>query len=131
MNMNTDKIIDNLRLALTMVQEKCFNPFTAEEENEMRSFLEAQRTPTNGQHVWVHGDEPMWGVGDILAYFECSTDHEGEYFIGKITNVEFLEEYQDWFYEFENGTGDTEESLSEAECYTISEDYYNKYTRKK
>lgn len=128
--MTTDEIIDKIKFAIELAGDGGVSPFSEEEYNEMMGFLNAQRPKEYGHNVWHAGTQPEWKVGDILAYYECTTDHEGEYCIGKITTVEFVEEYQDWFYTFENGTGDIEESLSIDECYTISEEYYNKHYKK-
>lgn len=126
--MTTNEIIDKLKgaIGISFIEG---NNVTKEELDEIGKWLEAQRPKEYGYTTWHAGTKPEWKVGDILAYFECSTDHEGEHLIGKITTVKFDEEYQDWFYTFENGTGDTEESLSSEECYTISEEYYGKHRK--
>lgn len=129
--MNTNEIVDKIKLAIDLCGDGGNDPFTKEEREEMLQFIEAQRMPEIGHNVWNRGEHPRWKVGDILAYFECTTDFEGEHCIGKISSVEFDDEYEDWFYTFENGTGDIEESLSDDECYTISEEYYNKHYNKR
>lgn len=127
--MDINETIDNLLLALDLCGDGGPTPFTSEQYEEMRNFLEAQRPKEYGHSTWNAGTKPKWKVGDILAWYEYSSDHEGEHIIGEITNAEFYDEYQDWFYTFDNGTGDTEESLDSEECYTISRDYYDKHRK--
>ena len=63
------------------------------------------------------GKKPHWNIGDTLAYYEFYSDREGEYVLGKVTNVEFDEEQCDWFYTFENGSICDEQSLLEDQTY--------------
>lgn len=65
---------------------------------------------------YVHGKKSRWNVGDVLAYYICTSNEEGEYPIGKITNVEFDEE-DGWVYTFEDGSVWDEQSLFEEEAY--------------
>jgi len=128
--MNINEIIDKIKLAIDLCGDGGNDPFTKEERDEIGKWLEVQRPKEYGHNIWHAGTKQEWKVGDILAYYECSTDHEGEYFIGKITKVYYEPYYEDWFYEFDDGCGATEESLSADECYTISEEYYNKHYNK-
>lgn len=65
---------------------------------------------------YVHGREPRWSVGDVLAYYICTSNEEGEYLLGKIVNVEFDEE-DGWVYTFEDKSIWDEQSLVEEEAY--------------
>ena len=65
---------------------------------------------------YVHGRKPRWGVGDVLAYYICTSNEEGEYPLGKIVNVEFDEE-DGWVYTFEDESTWDEQSLLEVETY--------------
>ena len=129
--MKTDEIIDKLQLALELCGDGGPTPFTTEEYKEMHDFLEAQRTPEHGCHQWCRGKEPRWKVGDILAYYECYSDYEGEQILGEIIRVE-ISENDDWVYVFrddedEDGEyGCSEESLVNDECYKITKEYYDK-----
>lgn len=69
---------------------------------------------------YVCGKKSRWNVGDILAYYLCTSNEEGEMVIGKIVNVEFDDE-EGWIYTFEDeGTSD-EQSLIEQGVYKIIE----------
>ena len=127
--MNVNEIIDKLEgaIGISFIEG---NNVTKEELDEIGKWLEAQRPKEYGHNTWHAGTKPEWKEGEILAYYECSTDHEGEYLVGKITKVYYEPYYEDWFYEFDDGCGATEESLSADECYTISEEYYNKHYNK-
>lgn len=63
---------------------------------------------------YVHGKKSRWSIGDVLAYYICTSNEEGEYTLGKIVNVEFDE---DWIYTFEDGNVADEQSLVEDEAY--------------
>ena len=65
---------------------------------------------------YVHGRKPRWSVGDVLAYYICTSNEEGEYPLGKIVNVEFDEE-DGWVYTFEDESTWDEQSLVEEEVY--------------
>lgn len=65
---------------------------------------------------YVHGKKSKWNVGDVLAQYICTSNEEGEYPLGKITNVEFDEE-DGWIYNFEDGSVWDEQSLVEEEAY--------------
>lgn len=65
---------------------------------------------------YVHGRKPRWGVGDILAYYICTSNEEGEDVLGKIVNVEFDEE-DGWVYTFEDESTWNEQSLVEEGTY--------------
>lgn len=67
--------------------------------------------------VYIPGTEPMFCVGETLAYYECSTDCEGEICIGTITEVEFSQYSNDWMYTFEEGGAMSEEGLLTMEAY--------------
>lgn len=132
--MNTDEIIDKLQLALELCGDGGPTPFTTEEYEEMHNFLEAQRMPEHGCHQWCRGKEPRWKVGDILAYYECYSDYEGEQILGEITKVEYDEYLDDWKYFFKDDTEpeedeywNGEERLVNEECYKISREYYEKH----
>ena len=65
---------------------------------------------------YVHGKKSKWNVGDVLAYYICTSNEEGEYPLGKIINVKFDEE-DGWVYTFEDGSVWDEQSLFEEEAY--------------
>lgn len=65
---------------------------------------------------YVHGKKPRWSVGDVLAYYICTSNEEGEDILGKIVNVEFDEE-DGWVYTFEDESVRDEQSLVEEETY--------------
>lgn len=65
---------------------------------------------------YVHGKKSKWNAGDVLAQYICTSNEEGEYSLGKITNVEFDEE-DGWVYTFEDGSVWDEQSLVEEEAY--------------
>lgn len=65
---------------------------------------------------YVHGKKSKWNVGDVLAYYVCTSNEEGEYPLGKIVNVEFDEE-DGWVYTFEDESMWDEQSLFEEEAY--------------
>ena len=65
---------------------------------------------------YVHGKKSKWNVGDVLAYYICTSNEEGEYPLGKIVNVKFDEE-DGWVYTFEDGSVWDEQSLFEEEAY--------------
>jgi len=64
---------------------------------------------------YIYGKKSRWNVGDVLAYYVCTSNEEGEYLLGKIVNVEFDED--GWVYTFEDGSVWDEQSLVEEEAY--------------
>ena len=70
--------------------------------------------------TYIHGKKARWNVGDTLAYYLCTSDEEGEIIIGKITKVEFNNEYG-WVYTFEDESAWDEQSLVEEGVYKIIE----------
>lgn len=66
--------------------------------------------------TYIHGKKARWGVGDILAYYLCTSNEEGEIIIGKITKVEFNDE-EGWVYTFEDESMLDEQSLVEEGVY--------------
>jgi len=125
--MDVNEIIDKIKLDIDFCADGGNDPFTKEEREEMFNFLNAQKMCEHGGHQWIRGEKPCWKVGDILAYYECTSDYEGEHILGEIIAVRLDEDFQDWEYEFNNGYGDFEECLVDAECYTISKEYYEKH----
>lgn len=69
------------------------------------------------EEIYHVGRESMWKVGDILAYYEFSTDCEGEYVLGEVTGVELDKEQGDWIYTFKDGLLEDEETLIKQETY--------------
>lgn len=65
---------------------------------------------------YIHGKKPRWNVGDVLAYYMCTSNEEGEYVIGKVSNVEFDDE-EGWLYTFENEDVYDEQFLVEEGVY--------------
>jgi hypothetical protein len=65
---------------------------------------------------YIQGRKSRWNVGDVLAQYICTSNEEGEYPLGKITNVEFDEE-DGWVYTFEDESVWDEQSLVEEEFY--------------
>ena len=65
---------------------------------------------------YVNGKKSIWSVGDVLAYYICTSNEEGEYLLGKIVNVEFNEE-DGWIYTFEDKSILDEQSLVEDGAY--------------
>lgn len=61
--------------------------------------------------------KPHWNIGDTLAYYEFCTDREGEFILGKVTNIVFDKEEDDWLYTFEDGYISDEASLLEDRTY--------------
>lgn len=92
---------------------------TAIEEEVLRI---QQEQPEYGylSTTYIHGKKASWNVGDTLAYYECTSNEEGEIIIGKITEVEFSNE-EGWVYTFEDGNTWDEQSLVEEEVYKIIE----------
>lgn len=79
-----------------------------EDEQPEYSFIET---------IYRCGKNPRWNIGDTLAYYEFTSDSEGEFVLGKVTNVEFDKEYEDWLYTFEDGSQYDEESLLSDKTY--------------
>ena len=134
--MTTDEIIDKFYFALEFCSDSDHTPFTPEEYREMKCFLEAQRMPEHECHQWYRGKdkESRWKVGNILAYYKCYSDYEGEQILGEITKVEYDEYLDDWKYYFKNDTEpdngeywEGEERLVNNDCYKISKEYYEKH----
>ena len=69
------------------------------------------------EYIYHRGTEPIWKIGDKLAYYEFCKDHEGEYDLGTITNIELDEECDDWVYTFDNSNQEFEEDLLKSETY--------------
>ena len=65
---------------------------------------------------YIHGKKPRWNVGDVLAYYICTSNEEGECIIGKVSNVEFDDE-DGWLYTIEDEYVDDEQSLVEEGVY--------------
>lgn len=63
------------------------------------------------------GKKSRWNTGDTLAYYQFTSDCEGEVVLGKVINVELDEECEDWFYTFDDGSRCDEESLLSDEAY--------------
>ena len=68
---------------------------------------------------YIHGKKSIWSVGDVLAYYICTSNEEGEYTHGKIVNVEFDDE-EGWVYTFEDEGVLDEQSLVEHKFYKKS-----------
>lgn len=69
------------------------------------------------QLIYIPGTEPEFEVGDVLAVYDFSTDHEGEIILGQVVNVEFSEENCDWFYTLEDKCIYSGEGLNQDEAY--------------
>ena len=69
------------------------------------------------EYIYHRGTEPIWKVGDKLAYYEFCTDHEGVYDLGTITNIELDKDVDDWVYTFDDSNREFEEYLLKAEAY--------------
>lgn len=93
--------------------------FFADDLLEYIEKLEEESVPQHSYSETIYhvGKEPRWKIGDNLAYYQFYSDYEGEYDFGKITNVEFNEEYEDWYYTFEDGDTCSEEELIREEAY--------------
>lgn len=66
------------------------------------------------------GKEPRWKAGDVLAYYEFYSDHEGEEILGPVIRIEFKDDEQDWCYWFKHENREyylTEAELLENETY--------------
>ena len=97
-------------------QEKQFRrAFTGEQETNKET--EEQPEYSVIETIYRCGKKPHWNVGDTLAYYEFTSDCEGEIVLGKVTNVELDEEYNDWLYTFEDGSQYDEESLLSDQTY--------------
>ena len=86
---------------------------------DIRDGIVTIRQEKNSRFVYIPGTESTFSADETLAYYECSTDCEGEFCIGTITKVEFCEYSNDWMYTFEDGTSMCEESLLSMEAYQI------------
>lgn len=126
--MTVNEIIDKIKFAIEMCGDGGNDPFSDEEREEMFNFLNAHKLRENGHNTWSRGEKPRWKEGDILAYYEYTSDYEGEHVLGEIVNVTLDEDFCDWLYEFNDGSADYEENLvNHYECYTISQEYYDKH----
>jgi len=65
---------------------------------------------------YINGKKSRWNVGDVLAYYISTSNEEGEYVIGKVSNVEFDNE-EGWLYTFENEDVYDEQYLVEEGIY--------------
>lgn len=65
---------------------------------------------------YINGKKSRWNVGDVLAYYISTSNEEGEYIIGKVSNVEFDNE-EGWLYTFENEDVYDEQYLVEEGAY--------------
>jgi hypothetical protein len=52
--------------------------------------------------IYHCGKKPTWKVGDKLAYYELTTDAEGECIYGIVDEVHFDEEHEDWRYQLKD-----------------------------
>lgn len=115
------------RLAKTY-QDSIWRTVKGETANDFRDKLLSvidslqQEQPEYGylSTEYVHGKKPRWNVGDVLAYYLCTSNEEGEIVIGKIANVEFDDE-EGWIYTFEDEGASDEQSLTEQGVYKINE----------
>lgn len=87
-------------------------------EAEILCLLQEDEQPEYGylSTEYIHGKKSRWNVGDVLAYYVCTSNEEGEYPLGKIINVKFDEE-EGWVYTFEDESVWDEQSLVEEEAY--------------
>ena len=69
--------------------------------------------------TYIVGKNPKWKVGDTLAYYDLTTDREGEQPLGKIASIEYDEYLEDWVYVFDNNSSELEETLLDIEAYII------------
>lgn len=67
--------------------------------------------------TYIAGKNPKWKVGDTLAYYELTSDLEGEQLLGKITSIEYYEYLVDWEYTFDKGIYYLEETLLDIGAY--------------
>ena len=84
---------------------------------DIRDGIVTIRQEKNSRFVYIPGTEPLFCEGESLAYYECSTDFEGEIYVGTITKVEFSQYSNDWLYDFEEGGAMSEEELLNMEAY--------------
>ena len=86
---------------------------------EQKEEKQVEEQPEHGfiETIYRCGKKPHWNIGDTLAYYEFTSDCEGEVVLGKVTNVELDDEYGDWLYTFEDGSQEDEESLLRSETY--------------
>ena len=71
----------------------------------------------HSRYVYVCGTTPLFSVGNVLAIYEFYDDYEGEMVLGKVKEVSFDEDYDDWVYEFDKGDILDEGSLIQDEAY--------------
>ena len=88
----------------------------------MLTEISNEETPEHSviEKTYVCGKKPRWNVGDTLAYYEFYSDREGEYVLGKITDVKLDEDETDWVYTFDDGDIYDERSLLEEETYRLN-----------
>ena len=115
--MNIDEIIDKIKFAIELCGDDGPTPFSNEELDEMYNFLNSQKYQEHSSVVYKRGQSPRWNVGDILAYYECYNDYEGEVIYGKVTKIELDEDTDDWRYCFDDNTHDYEECMLDNETY--------------
>lgn len=56
----------------------------------------------HSRFIYQVGSEPTFKVGDRIAYCDTWPDVEGEFTYGKVTAIEFDEDYEDWVYTFKD-----------------------------
>lgn len=81
-------------------QRECdkLNGNTMEEEIEQPEYSYLEKF----QPVYHRGKNPTWEVGDTLAYYELTSDAEGECIYGTVAEVHFDEEHKDWRYQLKD-----------------------------
>lgn len=92
-------------------------------KKELNSILEEIKKATSYtppkhsrfETIYVVGSEPMWKVGDTLAYYEFECDREGEVIVGEVVCITYEDE--DWLYKFENGSIWSEADLISEQVY--------------
>ena len=73
----------------------------------------------NSRFLYICGTEPRYNVGDVLAEYECTTDHEGETVYGEIIEIKFDDYNEDWIYVFDDGTEVHEEYIINRDVYEL------------
>lgn len=80
--------------------------------------------PKHSRFIYEVGSEPIFKVGDTIAYWDTCNDFEGEFIFGKITAIEFDDYGEDWMYTFKDGdyeNFETEEQLLQLRAYSIEQ----------
>ena len=130
----TDKEKDNRvnALAMTFLEELQIRPhlfadqilraykagyYQSEKDSLLEESKKEQPEYSFIESTYRCGKKPRWNIGDTLAYYEFTSDCEGERVLGKITDVELDEDIEDWVYIFEDGYRCDEESLLSDETY--------------